>query len=233
MVQRSFSGVGVSRCSLLPVSAGSRRIAPGPRGTPTADGLSRPGALPWAIESASLVGTSGSGAGGRSILITSAPVVEWQAVDLGIALFFGGPTPFLLALSKEMGSEKTFPKASAFGFCLLFARAKRRSPQGETLPAGAPGGPHEAARALPLSCRKGGRNRPPLHQFIPRSAPPRRRKLQIPRFAAYGKARSFRYVSSPGQTRFAGLRPGSGCGNSFTPRSAPPQREENLPAANF
>ena len=46
-------------------------------------------------------------------------------------------------------------------------------------------------------------------------------------------ARSFCCSSLPNRTRFAGLRPGSGCGNSFTPRSAPPQREENLPAANF
>ena len=42
-----------------------------------------------------------------SILVTSAPAVEWLAVDHGTALFFGGPTPFLLALSKEMGSGKT------------------------------------------------------------------------------------------------------------------------------
>ena len=37
--------------------------------------------------------------------------------------------------------------------------------------------------------------------------PPRRRsKLHIPRFAAGGKARSFRCSSSPNRTRFAGLR---------------------------
>ena len=36
--------------------------------------------------------------------------------------------------TKEMGSGKTIPKGVAFGLCLLFARAKRKSPQGETLP---------------------------------------------------------------------------------------------------
>ena len=36
--------------------------------------------------------------------------------------------------TKEMGSGKSHPKGVAFGLCLLFARAKRKSPQGETLP---------------------------------------------------------------------------------------------------
>ena len=34
------------------------------------------------------------------------------------ALFFGGPTPFLLALSKEMGSGKYVPKCKALGKAL-------------------------------------------------------------------------------------------------------------------
>ena len=68
-----------------------------------------------------------------SILVTSAPAVEWLAVDHGTALFFGGPTPFLLARQKKWGREKAIPKVSAFGLCLLSVRTEsmQRIAQGE------------------------------------------------------------------------------------------------------
>ena len=34
------------------------------------------------------------------------------------ALFFGGPTPFLLARQKKWGRENRIPKATAFGYLL-------------------------------------------------------------------------------------------------------------------
>ena len=46
-------------------SSGSCRTPPGPRDTPSADGPSWPGALPWAAEGAAFVSMNGNGAGGR------------------------------------------------------------------------------------------------------------------------------------------------------------------------
>ena len=65
VVQHPVSGVEVSRHTLplIPAAALLAVIssAPGPRDTPTADGPSRPSALPWAAEGATFVGISGSG----------------------------------------------------------------------------------------------------------------------------------------------------------------------------
>ena len=98
-VQPPISGVEVSRRPLLPIpaaallavvegcrahgtrlhtaGASTRRFCRGPQAL-----------LLWHASAAAAQGC-------QTVLVTSAPVVEWQAVDHGIALFFGGPTPFL------------------------------------------------------------------------------------------------------------------------------------------
>ncbi len=68
------------------------------------------GALPRAVESNVLVGISGSGAGGRMCPVLVRRSLNGTHRRTSEALFFGGPTPFLLALSKEMGSGKLVPK---------------------------------------------------------------------------------------------------------------------------
>ena len=100
VMHRPISGVGVSRRSKPLISAAALLavvVTCRALGTRLLSAGARLGTLPRAVEGASLVGTSGSGAGVQCILVTTAPVVEWYAADHGITLFFGGPTPFLLA----------------------------------------------------------------------------------------------------------------------------------------
>ena len=66
----------------------------------------RTGALSWAAGTVALVRISGSGAGSREYPSYLSAGPQKNAPKGQYALFFGGPTPFLLALSKEMGSEK-------------------------------------------------------------------------------------------------------------------------------
>ena len=129
----SISGVGVSRRSLLPVSAVALLAVVAtcwahetrllPAGASTRRFCRGPQALLlWHASAAAAQGC-------QTVLVTSTPGDEWQAVDHGIALFFGGPTPFLLALSKEMGSGKTRAQGRqplAFAYFLPAQKAGRR-----------------------------------------------------------------------------------------------------------